>query len=694
MHNSRLSILSALRSSLSGKVLHGYCTFAATLLVATLLISVLAEQASAEQLQDLQDELGDVKNHIAVRANLAPTFSNLNGGEGGGTLTIFELLELQEQIQGTIKKITAINLTTGGVDPPYGTIPPLGSNPINEATGAAFAFGAVPTAAGYSFIDANGGSCCHAFQWTLAGGTVDIGTLPSTGTAAPGASHGYGISDDASVIVGNSSVGTSAANAQFHAFRWTASDSTMRDLGALDPNATAAAYAANGDGSVVVGQSFVAQFTSTAHAFLWVLTPGTTGGVMTDIDGRANASSGAYAVSTDGLTVVGGANASGSDPSGTQAFLWTQPTGMVNLGVLPGDQASVATGVNGDGSVVVGYSSPVEATNPRIGLTLSVPARAFRWTQATGLQDLNAMVNAAGINPGGLTLLTANTISRDGQFIGGDGTDPSGNPAPYLLQYCGGPCVSSLVGAILPSSRSVQIGGAPATAYATMINNGPVTLNTCSVVPPPGGVAANFTYQTTDPTTNTPTGTPNTPVSIAPGKSQTFVISFAPTSAFAPANAVLAFDCLGQIAATPLSGINTLLISASTTPVPDVIALAASADPGVVDIPGADGAGAFAVATVNVGAGSAITATANTGAATLPLTINLCQTNPSSGACISPIGPAVSTTINADATPTFSIFVSGGGTVPFDPANNRIFVQFADTNGVVRGLTSVAVRTQ
>jgi hypothetical protein len=32
--------------------------------------------------------------------------------------------------------------------------------------------------------------------------------------------------------------------------------------------------------------------------------------------------------------------------------------------------------------------------------------------------------------------------------------------------------------------------------------------------------------------------------------------------------------------------------------------------------------------------------------------------------------------------------------VPFDPANNRIVVEFTDSGGVVRGSTSVAVTTQ
>jgi hypothetical protein len=52
------------------------------------------------------------------------------------------------------------------------------------------------------------------------------------------------------------------------------------------------------------------------------------------------------------------------------------------------------------------------------------------------------------------------------------------------------------------------------------------------------------------------------------------------------------------------------------------------------------------------------------------------------------------TTINANATPTFGIFIQGNGNVTFDPAANRIFVRFKDSGGVTRGSTSVAVRTQ
>jgi hypothetical protein len=76
------------------------------------------------------------------------------------------------------------------------------------------------------------------------------------------------------------------------------------------------------------------------------------------------------------------------------------------------------------------------------------------------------------------------------------------------------------------------------------------------------------------------------------------------------------------------------------------------------------------------------------------VTLLICQTNPASGACLAAPAPSVTTTIAANATPTFGIFVAGSGTVPFDPANNRVFVSFGDSGGTVRGSTSVAVRTQ
>jgi hypothetical protein len=105
--------------------------------------------------------------------------------------------------------------------------------------------------------------------------------------------------------------------------------------------------------------------------------------------------------------------------------------------------------------------------------------------------------------------------------------------------------------------------------------------------------------------------------------------------------------------------------------------------------------GAFAVATVNLGSNDTITVAANTGTATLPLTSSVCQTNSKTGACLQTPTATVAATCGAgNEEPTFAVFASASVTVPFDPANNRIFVTFTDSTNVVRGETSVAVETQ
>jgi probable HAF family extracellular repeat protein len=83
----------------------------------------------------------------------------------------------------------------------------------------------------------------------------------------------------------------------------------------------------------------------------------------------------ARAVSANGSVVVGVANDSNGNP---RAFRWTAATGIQDLGTLGGDW-SEATDVSADGSVIVGWSYD----NNNI-------YRAFKWTAATGMQDLGA----------------------------------------------------------------------------------------------------------------------------------------------------------------------------------------------------------------------------------------------------------------------------------------------------------------
>jgi len=242
------------------------------------------------------------------------------------------------------------------------------------------------------------------------------------------------------------------------------------------------------------------------------------------------------------------------------------------------------------------------------------------------------------------------------------------------------------------TDSSVQVGAA-ATTFATLDNFGAATGSACRVAPQTS-VPESFFFQTTDPLTNMPTGVPNAPIDIGAGQSQSFVLGLTPSAAFAPTDVAFNFSCANAAAAPSLVGVNTLNLSASTTPVPDIVVLAASSDPGYVDIPGATGTGFFAVATDALGAGAAITVSVDPGTSSLPVNLAVCQTDPNSGACLASPAVNIVTTIAANATPSFGVFVTGSGVVSDSPGVNRVFVRFTDTGGVLRGETSIAVRTQ
>ena len=250
-----------------------------------------------------------------------------------------------------------------------------------------------------------------------------------------------------------------------------------------------------------------------------------------------------------------------------------------------------------------------------------------------------------------------------------------------------------VVAAILPSSRSVQV-GSPATAFATIINAGQALATGCTISPITG-IPATLTFQTTDPATNQVIGAPNTGVDIPAGAAQSFIFALTPTGPIDPTDVQLIFECTNANPAPIRPGVNTFLFSASATQVPDIVALAATLNnDGIVNVPGTNGTGVFAVATVNMGAGDAFTVSADTGGASLPVSVFICQTDPQTSVCLSPPDSSVPTTILSNETPTFGVFVAATGDISFFPETNRVFVRFKDSGNATRGSTSVAVRTQ
>jgi subtilisin family serine protease len=247
----------------------------------------------------------------------------------------------------------------------------------------------------------------------------------------------------------------------------------------------------------------------------------------------------------------------------------------------------------------------------------------------------------------------------------------------------------ALAAAVLPASRSARV-GQTVTAFATMINTGSAA-SRCAPVPV-AALPAHYTFTETDPGSNLPTTGRNAPIDIPSGELRTFVMTLTPTAPFSPTDLEIRFACEGSGPGPTVAGVNTLLVSASASPVIDLIALASTpSGDGILSV---DGSAAFALATINVGTTGTVTATADTGGATLPLTIALCETDALAN-CINPATPAAAATIVAatNGTATFSVFATAHGPIAFDPAQHRIFVRFIDGSGAVRGATSVAVRS-
>jgi virginiamycin B lyase len=258
--------------------------------------------------------------------------------------------------------------------------------------------------------------------------------------------------------------------------------------------------------------------------------------------------------------------------------------------------------------------------------------------------------------------------------------------------------LAHLFSATLPASRSIQISHT-ATAFATIINNGQAATN-CGIVPVTS-IPGTFAFQTTDPKTNALTGSPNTRVPIAAGASQSFVVAFTagkqPSLDFAqvPVNVVLGYTCDAVDAAATIVGVNTLLLTFDANPVPDVITIGLTpSNDGFARTGGPSGIGLFAIATSNIGVAGSLTARVRLSNASLPIAATVCQSNPSTGQCLAPAAPTVTTTINQNQNQTWTAFLQASGAVTPDPASSRAFFEFVDQNGVVRGSTSTAVTTQ
>jgi probable HAF family extracellular repeat protein len=228
----------------------------------------------------------------------------------------------------------------------------------------------------------NTATTVRAFLATQGGGTQEL--PPVAGDAA---SIAYAINN-----LGQA-VGFSSGPRGQHAVVWSRNRTVtaLPDGGSKSSNA----YGINERGDV----AGVIDSTAGRRAVLWAsggapqtlaLLPGDTTSEAAGINGRGD--------------VVGfSANAAGA----RHATLWPSGGAPVNLGILPGGNFSQAYGTNNQGDVVGTSAS-------------AAGGRAFLWTSAVGLQDLNTLIPpspfvltaAMGINNVGMIIAVGNDIEH------------------------------------------------------------------------------------------------------------------------------------------------------------------------------------------------------------------------------------------------------------------------------------------
>ncbi|HVL10205.1 MAG TPA: autotransporter domain-containing protein [Burkholderiaceae bacterium] len=279
----------------------------------------------------------------------------------------------------------------------------------------------------------------RAYRWTYSGGLQNL-NLPVV------ESYATGVSRDGSVIAGSYYDLTLNGG---RAFRWTAAGG-MENLGTLGGNLTIGEGISQ-DGTTVVGQSNLAN--NTNRAFRWTRSGGMqnlgvlgtgsrsrasgvsadgavvvgtsdngtsehafrwTAAGMVDLGTLGGRQSIGNAVSGDGTVVVG--NSQVTSPGPVYAFRWTQATGMQNLGLLGGTTGqSNALGISGNGEVIVGSSNYDD--------TYGVP-RAFRWSEATGMQSVADWLGSSGASAAGWDFISATSANEDGSVLVGNGRSP------------------------------------------------------------------------------------------------------------------------------------------------------------------------------------------------------------------------------------------------------------------------------
>lgn len=259
-----------------------------------------------------------------------------------------------------------------------------------------------------------------------------------------------------------------------NAYLWTEAGG-FQSIGHLtnDPKEIISITALSGDASTAAGQARRCSVCSGSGypvydintAFVWRSGQGFT--ILPDLSANPAptmlnptgvVNSAVVGISRDGSTVVGASH--GSDGR-LQAVYWR--SGQINpLGfVYPDDFTSTARFASANGNIIIG-----EAFNP---------ARNYhwRWTAATGMQDIRSILTNAGLDLGNYQISSLEGMSDDGRIILGNWNDPtgSGEDFPLLIQLAQVTHTQLIVRVQLPDQTKQSIvNQSYSTAITGMLN--------------------------------------------------------------------------------------------------------------------------------------------------------------------------------------------------------------------------------
>lgn len=374
---------------------------------------------------------------------------------------------------------------------------------------------------------------------------------------------------------------------------------------------------------------------------------------------------------------------------------------------------ATAGGVAGDssacGNLFTAATPPIQgaSASPEIK---SLGLRAFTHARAANNSVSPEVTNPPPTNTASATLNIAGNPENNVPAVSAVASPtgpyqplvPSVPPAwnVILEPGIGGGLNANLIESSLPGGVSSAV-GTTVPFFTAVINEGS-TSQTLTVTPTTlTALPVTLTACQTDPNTNQCLAKPSTSfsVTIPPG-----VGSIATFATFVTVNGAIPYGPVnnvvfltftnsgGTVEAVGYANVN------STTSNPEafqVIEATASND-GILTVPfSTQGSGAFAVQVENIGVPiSFVTASSFTASSSLPVSVTICQTNPSTGQCLTaPGATTVVSPVATGATPTFSVFVTASAAIASDPVNNRIYILFTDPNGNPLGSTSVAVVT-